>query len=334
MQQMDPLSKRKRESAARAKTMFDRLNLPTMELNEYERIIATEIIHPDDIQVGFSDIGGLDDILESLQEAVIFPLTVPEYGSGSVGSGLIAPPKGVLLYGPPGCGKTLIAKALAKESGAIFINLHISTLTDKWYGESQKLVNGVFSLAKKLQPAIVFIDEIDSFMRERQSSDHELSGMMKAEFMTLWDGLSSTSQDRVLLLGATNRYHDIDKAILRRMPQRFAIDLPKEDQRLNILNILLKTVDISSKDKTLQKVAAATAGYSGSDLKELCRNAVMMPVRESIRKAKKDNPNVEVKRLSQQMDKTRPLKLQDFISNLQKENTQPSRQSIIFDLAQ
>jgi SpoVK/Ycf46/Vps4 family AAA+-type ATPase len=95
----------------------------------------------------------------------------------------LSPPKGVLLYGQPGCGKTMLAKAIAKESGAIFINLHISTLMDKWFGESQKLVNAVFSLAKKLQPCIVFIDEIDCFLRERSKGDHEAMGMMVSFFL-------------------------------------------------------------------------------------------------------------------------------------------------------
>jgi SpoVK/Ycf46/Vps4 family AAA+-type ATPase len=93
----------------------------------------------------------------------------------------------------------MLAKAIAKESGATFINLHISTLMDKWFGESQKLVSAVFSLAKKLQPSVVFIDEIDSFLRERSMGDHEAMGMMKAEFMTLWDGLESDSQTRIVV---------------------------------------------------------------------------------------------------------------------------------------
>jgi SpoVK/Ycf46/Vps4 family AAA+-type ATPase len=151
----------------------------------------------------------------------------------------------------------MLAKALAKESGATFINIAASVLTNKWYGESNKLVAGLFSLARKTQPSIIFIDEIDSFLRERNRGDHEATGMMKAEFMTcvslvlysfvtmyhitflssLWDGLLSTS-DRILVLGATNRPDDIDAAILRRMPKRFGIGLPDLTQRVKILTLV------------------------------------------------------------------------------------------------
>ena len=106
---------------------------------------------------------------------------------------------GILLTGPPGCGKTMIAKATAKEAGARFINVDVSSLTDKWYGESQKLAGAVFSLAKKIQPCIIFIDEIDSFLRVRETNDHEATAMMKAQFMQLWDGLNSENQCMVCL---------------------------------------------------------------------------------------------------------------------------------------
>lgn len=144
--------------------------------------IATELILPDQIDVDFNSIGGLDHIISSLQESVIAPLRYPELfrSSGS----LLGAPKGVLLFGPPGTGKTMLAKALAKESGATFINMHVSTMMNKWFGESNKLVSALFSLAAKLQPTIIFIDEIDSFMRSRAGGDHEATNMMKAEFMT------------------------------------------------------------------------------------------------------------------------------------------------------
>lgn len=112
---------------------------------------------------------------------------------------------GVLLHGPPGCGKTLIAKATAREAGTYFINLDLSILTDKWYGESQKLAAAVFTLAVKLQPCIIFIDEIDSFLRARNSNDHEATAMMKAQFMSLWDGLITDPNCTVIIMGATNR---------------------------------------------------------------------------------------------------------------------------------
>lgn len=128
-----------------------------------------------------TDIGGLDPIISSLRESVIYPLVFPELFTSS---SLLSAPKGVLLYGPPGCGKTMLARALAKESGATFINIAVSTLANKWYGESNKLINGMFGLARKLQPSIIFIDEIDSFLRERKSGDHEVTATMKAEFMT------------------------------------------------------------------------------------------------------------------------------------------------------
>lgn len=124
------------------------------------------------------DIGGLESIIEELKESVIYPLTMPHLYSHAP---LLSAPSGVLLYGPPGCGKTMLAKAVAHESGASFINLHISTLTEKWYGDSNKIVRAVFSLARKMQPAIIFIDEIDAVLGTRRSGEHEASGMVKAE---------------------------------------------------------------------------------------------------------------------------------------------------------
>ncbi|KAI8817791.1 P-loop containing nucleoside triphosphate hydrolase protein [Fimicolochytrium jonesii] len=276
---MDPFKKKKEEAKAKSTRVLGRLGLQVLKLTEHEEIIAAEVVYPEDIPVGFKDIGGLDHIVKSLKESVIYPLCYPQLFSSA--SGLLGAPKGVLLYGPPGCGKTMLAKALAKESGATFINLHVSTLMEKWFGESQKLVSAVFSLAHKLQPCIIFIDEIDSFLRERKSQDHEVTAMMKAEFMTLWDGLS-TGDMRVLVLGATNRPTDIDQAILRRMPKRFEIRLPDAEQRTRVLSLLLAGADLEP-GFDVKELVYRTAGYSGSDLKELCRNAAMMPIREAIR---------------------------------------------------
>ena len=130
------------------------------------------------------DVAGLDEIVDELRESVIYPLMMPHlYAHAGT---LLSAPSGVLLYGPPGCGKTMIAKALARESGAAFINLHISTLTEKWYGDSNKMVRAVFSLAQKVEPAIIFIDEIDAVLGTRRSGEHEASGMVKAESVSYY----------------------------------------------------------------------------------------------------------------------------------------------------
>ncbi|KAL4889551.1 P-loop containing nucleoside triphosphate hydrolase protein [Aspergillus ambiguus] len=261
-----------------------------LTLNQYEQAIAMDVVAPDDIPVSFEDIGGLDEIIEELKESVIYPLTMPHLYAST--SSLLTAPSGVLLYGPPGCGKTMLAKALAHESGACFINLHISTLTEKWYGDSNKLVNAVFSLARKLQPSIVFIDEIDAVLGTRRSGEHEASGMVKAEFMTHWDGLTSANSlgepQRVVVLGATNRIQDIDEAILRRMPKKFPVVLPPTAQRLRILSLILKDTKIDRENFDLHYLVKAMAGMSGSDIKEACRDAAMVPVRELIRQKKSD----------------------------------------------
>ncbi|KAI9677724.1 MAG: hypothetical protein M1829_002496 [Trizodia sp. TS-e1964] len=260
-----------------------------IDLTKYEQIIALDVVAPEDIPVSFEDIGGLSDIIEELKESVIYPLTLPHLFANT--SSLLAAPSGVLLYGPPGCGKTMLAKALAHESGASFINLHISTLTEKWYGDSNKLVNAVFSLARKLQPSIVFIDEIDAVLGTRRTGEHEASGMVKAEFMTHWDGLASASASgqpqRIMVLGATNRIQDIDEAILRRMPKKFPVSLPSTSQRRRILSLILRDTRIDKSSFDIDFLARVTAGMSGSDIKEACRDAAMGPVKEFLRKNKK-----------------------------------------------
>jgi ATPase family AAA domain-containing protein 1 len=176
-------------------------------------------------------------------------------------------------------GKTLIAKATAKEAEMLFINLDVAMLTDKWYGESQKLASAVFSLAAKIQPCIVFIDEIDSFLRSRNSTDHEATAMMKTQFMMLWDGLSTTPGSTVIVMGATNRPQDLDKAILRRMPAQFHVGLPTDAQRLKILHLILDNENVAA-DVDLNRISKLTNGFSGSDLRELCRHAAVYRMRK------------------------------------------------------
>lgn len=280
-----------------------------IQLNEYEAMVALEVVAPEDIPVGFDDIGGLEEIIEEVKESVIYPLTMPHLYSHA--APLLSAPSGVLLYGPPGCGKTMLAKAVAHESGASFINLHISTLTEKWYGDSNKLVRAVFSLARKLQPAIIFIDEIDAVLGTRRSNEHEASGMVKAEFMTLWDGLTSSNEvgvpSRICVLGATNRIGEIDEAILRRMPKKFPVPLPDKEQRRRILELILQgTKHDPSFD--LDYITKVTAGMSGSDIKEACRDAAMVPMRESIREHRASGQSMSAIK----PDRIRGLRTEDF----------------------
>ncbi|EXJ58143.1 hypothetical protein A1O7_05567 [Cladophialophora yegresii CBS 114405] len=281
-----------------------------LRLTPYEEVILQELVFPEDISVSFEDIGGLSDIIEDLRESVIYPLTLPELYSTS--SSLLSAPSGVLLYGPPGCGKTMLAKALAHESGACFINLHISTVTNKWFGDSNKLVNAVFSLARKLEPVIVFIDEIDAVLGTRHSGEHEASGMVKAEFMTHWDGLASANTSgrpqRILILGATNRINDIDDAILRRMPKKFPISLPNASQRLKILKIVLRDTKLDKDGLDLEYLSRVMAGMSGSDIKEACREAAMTPVREMIQRQRQSGQRMEEMRAGE----VRGLRTADF----------------------
>ena len=132
-------------------------------------------------------------------------------------TGLRAPPKGVLLYGPPGTGKTLLAKAVATESGFAFFSVSASSVTSKFVGEGEKLMKGLFSVARKRMPAVIFFDEIDSIMSARKENEHEASRRLKTEFMTQIDGATTSASDRILVMAATNIPWELDEAVLRRM---------------------------------------------------------------------------------------------------------------------
>lgn len=289
MKNLDPTNKSKKKAIEKAEDILRKLG-PNIKrqavtnLNDYELVIASHLVVPENISVSWDSIAGLDHVCQEIKESLVFPVCHRDMFSGSA---LYQAPKGVLLYGPPGCGKTLIAKATAKEAGMRFINLDVAMLTDKWYGESQKLASAVFSLAVKIQPCIVFIDEIDSFLRARNSSDHEATAMMKTQFMMLWDGLNTESDSTVIVMGATNRPQDLDKAILRRMPAQFHIGLPSEDQRLKILQLILRQEKLS-RDVEFAQLARMTNGYSGSDLREMCRNASVYRIRKVMREKSKE----------------------------------------------
>eukprot|EP01119_Soliformovum_irregulare_P011699 TRINITY_DN2957_c0_g3_i1.p1 TRINITY_DN2957_c0_g3~~TRINITY_DN2957_c0_g3_i1.p1 ORF type:complete len:393 (+),score=76.41 TRINITY_DN2957_c0_g3_i1:147-1325(+) len=279
---MDPMSKAKREARKKANSVLEEVKkrqnrFSKLSLTEYESIVASDIISPDLVTTTFDDIGGLQEVKTQIMEALILPIKRPELFKGK----LLKIPRGILLFGPPGTGKTMIAKAICKTSESAFINLNLANMLQKWWGESEKIVAAIFSLAEKVQPAIIFIDEIDCLFRKRQDSDHEVSNRMKALFMSLWDGLGTTVDKRITIVGATNRPWTVDEAILRRMPLTFKIDLPNVNQRKSILEVILKDERVDY-DLDLRAIATATEGYSGSDLQALCENAARIPLREML----------------------------------------------------
>lgn len=316
--QIDPTNNAKKKARKKAQQQLRKFaenslwSVDFHQLSDYEMIIANHIVDPEDIKVSWESIAGLEHVIQELKETVLLPIQRKELFENSQ---LTQAPKGVLLHGPPGCGKTMIAKATAKETNTCFINLDVSILTDKWYGESQKLTSAVFSLAVKLQPCIIFIDEIDSFLRSRTSQDHEATAMMKAQFMSLWDGLNTDSSCTVIIMGATNRPQDLDRAILRRMPATFHIGLPDEQQRLQVLKLILNHEPVAENVDTA-KLAKMTDGFSGSDLQELCRNASIYRVRDYLRTHTQDaGTSTDDEEFH---DAVRPITMEDLLISYRK----------------
>ncbi|CAI5744833.1 unnamed protein product [Peronospora destructor] len=315
------------DSQAKLKNRLQRTGRRVFHTNYFENIIAGDIVDPQDIDVSFDDIGGLERQKRDIHDLVVLPLKNPEFFA--LRGKLLTAPKGILLYGKPGTGKTMLAKAIAKESGAFFINLKISTIMSKWFGEPQKLVSAAFTLARKLAPCIIFIDEVDSFMGLRGSGSDPTFSSMKTEFLALWDGFTEMSNENdvgfgVIVMGATNRPGDVDPAFLRRMPRTFEIGLPSRPQRDKILRLQLKTERVND-DFDFDQLAIDTVYYSGSDLKELCRAALMIPLREHIdncraaaeeaatnRAAEGDKPQIYDKAAQPERPTMRPLSMVDF----------------------
>ncbi|KAK4133033.1 AAA-domain-containing protein [Trichocladium antarcticum] len=255
------------------------------EYNRHEKSLLSGLINAKDIHTTFNDIVVPQETKDSLTSLTSLSLLRPEaFSYGVLKTERI---QGCLLYGPPGTGKTLLAKAIAKESGANMLEVSAASINSMWRGQSEKNVRALFSLARKLAPAVIFLDEADSLLGARSSGGGGGGGSGRGsghretitQFLREWDGLSDM---RAFIMVATNRPFDLDEAVLRRLPRKILVDLPLRPERARILAVMLRD-EARAPDVDLAALAAETDLYSGSDLKNLCVAAAMEAVREEMR---------------------------------------------------
>ncbi|MBZ3870967.1 Fidgetin-like protein 1 [Sciurus carolinensis] len=224
--------------------------------------------------VHWEDIAGVEFAKTTIKEIVVWPMMRPD-----IFTGLRGPPKGILLFGPPGTGKTLIGKCIASQSGATFFSISASSLTSKWVGEGEKMVRALFAVARCQQPAVIFIDEIDSLLSQRGDGEHESSRRIKTEFLVQLDGAATSSEDRILVVGATNRPQEIDEAARRRLVKRLYIPLPEASARKQIVINLMSKEQCHLSEEEIEWVVQQSDGFSGADMTQLCREASLGPIR-------------------------------------------------------
>ena len=236
--------------------------------------ILSEIVEskPD---VKFDDVVGLVEAKQILKEIIIIPNLRPDLFTG-----LRSPPRGLLLFGPPGTGKTMIAKAVATECKCTFFSISASSLTSKYLGESEKLVRALFQLAYEMQPSVVFIDEIESILSKRKEDENDAMKRLKTEFLIQFDGVGSSEENRVLIIGATNRPFDLDPAVIRRLPKRVYVGPFNDEDKKGFIKKIITQNKCNISDEEFMKIAKMCNNYSNSDLKELCREAAYEPLRE------------------------------------------------------
>ncbi|KAH8769799.1 P-loop containing nucleoside triphosphate hydrolase protein [Diaporthe sp. PMI_573] len=264
-----------------ATSSSDRRKGPPGDLNDEEKKLISGIVNVDEIHTTFDEVIVPSGIRESLMALTTLSIQHPKAFS----YGVLARERihGCLLYGPPGTGKTLMAKAVAKGSGANVLEISAASINDMWVGNSEKNVRAVFSLARKLAPVVVFLDEADSLLGSRGRQPNR-GGYRETinQFLQEWDGLTNAlNTQQIFVLVSTNAPQDLDEAVLRRLPRRMLLDLPLRDSRLAILQSLLKD-ELLDPAVSLEQLASDTELYSGSDLKNLAVAAAMEAAREEL----------------------------------------------------
>ncbi|XP_018570438.1 fidgetin-like protein 1 [Anoplophora glabripennis] len=247
--------------------------------------------------IHWNDIAGLTFAKMAIQEAVVWPMLRPD-----IFTGLRRPPKGILLFGPPGTGKTLIGKCVASQSKSTFFSISASSLTSKWIGDGEKMVRVLFTVARVHQPAVIFIDEIDSLLSQRSDTEHESSRRIKTEFLVQLDGATTDSDERILVIGATNRPQELDEAARRRFVKRLYIPLPEYEGRLHLVKKLILNEKHCLTEEHFKEIANLSDGYSGADIKNLCSEASLGPIR-----------SIDISLIEKiQSTEVRPLMMDDF----------------------
>ncbi|KAG8176554.1 hypothetical protein JTE90_010766 [Oedothorax gibbosus] len=289
----------------------------------YDRDLV-EMLERDILQknpsVRWDDIADLEDAKKLLEEAVVLPMYMPDFFKG-----IRRPWKGVLMVGPPGTGKTMLAKAVATECKTTFFNVSSSTLTSKYRGESEKLVRLLFEMARFYAPSTIFIDEIDSLCSRRGTdSEHEASRRVKSELLIQMEGITSTDDPSkvVMVLAATNFPWDIDEALRRRLEKRIYIPLPNATGREALLKINLRDLEVSP-DLDLEEIANSLDGYSGADITNVCRDASMMGMRRKIAGLTPD----EIRTLTKE-ELEPPVSPEDFREAAKKINKSVSKEDL------
>lgn len=252
-----------------------RINKARLKCNSHEEKLLNGVVDAESIRTTFADVHVPPETVEALKTLTSLSLVRPEAFTYGVLSTDKIP--GLLLYGPPGTGKTLLAKAVARESGATVLEVSGSEVYDMYVGEGEKNVKAIFTLAKKLSPCVVFIDEADAIFCSRTGASSRTSHReLINQFLREWDGMNESS---AFIMVATNRPFDLDDAVLRRLPRRLLVDLPTEKDRHEILKIHLKDESLDE-SVDLENIAHRTPFYSGSDLKNMSVAAALACVRE------------------------------------------------------